>query len=409
MTSCPRTHRNKGEGEMSSPCRHSSLSQSDKPSNRINSEIMLASGTSSPRKKQGHTRLARVLSVLCIVPMTSAVAAAWTEVYRAGNGSNSNTQIQAVDFDSVERMDLLLKYRVRNTTWGHDTVQTMFGSCSNSTRGTDREQMYSVYPNTLAGDELKAVCSFAQRTDFTSAKSLDTEQQRPAPSADEDETPTAAVKRPKVAQTERLPASFGSGFVVSPTSILTNFHVVDGCKGYLVRRDTDIYRATLLATAQRSDLALLAVEGKLYPSPSIRVTAALGEDVVVAGHPLSGLLATDLIVTSGQVNSLAGLGNDPTLLQISAPVQPGNSGGPLIDRTGAIVGVVVSKVNVERLSKLTGDMAQNINFAIKPEVLRLFLAANRVAYKSATATKLVGGVEIAARARAFTVQVTCTN
>jgi S1-C subfamily serine protease len=63
----------------------------------------------------------------------------------------------------------------------------------------------------------------------------------------------------------------------------------------------------------------------------------LGEDVMVAGHPLSGLLSNDLIVTSGQVNSLAGIGNDPSLLQISAPVQPGNSGGPLIDRSGAIV------------------------------------------------------------------------
>jgi len=135
----------------------------------------------------------------------------------------------------------------------------------------------------------------------------------------------------------------------------------------------------------------------------------LGEEVMVAGHPLSGFLASDLIVTSGQVNSLAGMGNDPSFLQISAPVQPGNSGGPLIDRSGGIVGVVVSKVNVLRLAKVTGDFAQNINFAIKPEVLRMFLEANRVLYKSGPPGKRLDGVALAERARGFTVQVTCES
>ena len=118
-------------------------------------------------------------------------------------------------------------------------------------------------------------------------------------------------------------------------------------------------------------------------------------------------MASDLIVTSGQVNSLAGLGNDPNMIQISAPVQPGNSGGPLIDRAGAIVGVVVSKLNVERLAKLTGDLAQNVNFAVKPEVLRLFLDANRIPYRTTAPGKRLEGFEIADRARLFTVQIIC--
>jgi S1-C subfamily serine protease len=140
---------------------------------------------------------------------------------------------------------------------------------------------------------------------------------------------------------------------------------------------------------------------------AVRTAAALGEDVTVTGFPLAGLLSNDLIVTSGQVNSLAGLANDPTMLQISAPVQPGNSGGPLLDRSGAIVGVVVSKLNVERLAKLTGDMAQNVNFAIKPEVLRLFLDTNRVQYRSAAIGQRLDGIVLAERARQFTVQVIC--
>lgn len=201
----------------------------------------------------------------------------------------------------------------------------------------------------------------------------------------------------------------GSGFFVGPRTVVTNFHVIDGCKRLAVRRDQDLYSATLQAEAARSDLALLTLNTSVTGVPPVRRSALLGEDIVVAGHPLSGLLSTDLIVTGGQVNSLAGLGNDPTLIQVSAPVQPGNSGGPLIDRSGAIVGVVVSKLDVERVQRITGDIAQNINFAIKPEVLRMFLDANRISYRSADAAKHLDGVQIATRARGFTVQVLCTK
>ena len=79
----------------------------------------------------------------------------------------------------------------------------------------------------------------------------------------------------------------------------------------------------------------------------------------------------------------------------------------LIDRSGAIVGVVVSKLNVERLSKFTGDLAQNVNFAIKPEVLRLLLDANRITYRTTAPGKRLESFEIAERARSFTVQVIC--
>lgn len=137
------------------------------------------------------------------------------------------------------------------------------------------------------------------------------------------------------------------------------------------------------------------------------MNAALGEDIIVAGHPLHGLLATDLIVTGGQINALAGLSNDPSHIQISAPVQAGNSGGPVIDRSGSIVGVVVSKLNVDRAARTTGDISQNVNFAIKPEVLRLFLDTNRIQYSTANVGRRLEGSDLAERARAFTLQVLC--
>lgn len=163
------------------------------------------------------------------------------------------------------------------------------------------------------------------------------------------------------------------------------------------------------ATSQRDDLALLSVPSGLEISAPIRQNAELGEDIMLAGYPLSGLLSSDLIVTGGQVNSLAGLGNDPNLLQISAPLQPGNSGGPIIDRSGGIVGAVVSKLNVARVAKFTGDLAQNVNFAIKPEIIRLFLDVNHVHYVAAHLGARIEGTEIAQRARSFSTQVLCTH
>ena len=157
----------------------------------------------------------------------------------------------------------------------------------------------------------------------------------------------------------------------------------------------------------RIDLALLLTQRSLPSQAKLRASANLGEDIMVAGYPLAGLLGSDLIVTGGQVNSLAGLRNDPTLIQISAPVQPGNSGGPLVDRYGSVVGIVVSKLNVSRLEKITGDVAQNVNFAIKPEMVRLFLDANSVKYLTGQSGPRLDGTELAQVARGFTFQVLC--
>ena len=212
-----------------------------------------------------------------------------------------------------------------------------------------------------------------------------------------------------VGQENNASDSSGSGFVVAPNMIVTNFHVIDNCSKILIKQRSLEVKATVRATSQRDDLALLSVPSGLEISAPIRQNAELGEDIMLAGYPLSGLLSSDLIVTSGQVNSLAGLGNDPNLLQISAPLQPGNSGGPIIDRSGGIVGAVVSKLNVARVAKFTGDLAQNVNFAIKPEIIRIFLDANQVHYVAAHLGARIEGTEIAQRARSFSTQVLCTH
>jgi hypothetical protein len=101
--------------------------------------------------------------------------------------------------------------------------------------------------------------------------------------------------------------------------------------------------------------------------------------VVTYGFPLSGLLSSGPTLTTGDVSALAGLRDNPMHFQISAPVQPGNSGGPLLDAQAHVIGVVVSKLNAARIAEMTGgDIPQNVNFAIKGTEALAFLTANGV-------------------------------
>jgi uncharacterized protein len=99
--------------------------------------------------------------------------------------------------------------------------------------------------------------------------------------------------------------------------------------------------------------------------------------------------------------------NDSRFIQISAPVQPGNSGGPLLDTSGNVVGVVVSKLNAQKIADATGDIPQNVNFAISPLVLQGFLEANSVDYQTAPSVRKLSTADVAEAAKRFTYLVEC--
>lgn len=198
------------------------------------------------------------------------------------------------------------------------------------------------------------------------------------------------------------PDTTGSGFRVAPGAVVTNHHVIDGCG----RLRVNGVAAQVRGSDPRSDLALLAVT---LPGSSVRLRAqraAVGEPVAVAGYPLRGILS-GLNMTTGTLSSLSGLGGDTRYLQITAPVQPGNSGGPMLDSAGNLMGVVVSKLDAIKLAKITGDIPQNVNFAINTNVLRSFLDANSVDYDSANSDKPLLNTAIAEKAKGFTMMVEC--
>ncbi len=204
----------------------------------------------------------------------------------------------------------------------------------------------------------------------------------------------------------------GSGIVISRDGhILTNNHVILGCQEVRARPPgaAAAVAVAVVAFNQGDDLALLKLPS---PAPGFArfrdgTTIRAGEDVVVVGYPLRGLLSSDASVTTGAVSALSGLRDDARYLQITAPVQPGNSGGPLLDMSGSVVGVVVSKLNALKIAQTTGDIPQNVNFAIKTATARKFLDANRVPYETARGGAEMRAADIGDLARGFTLSVEC--
>lgn len=197
--------------------------------------------------------------------------------------------------------------------------------------------------------------------------------QDPAPPVPHKAGPAAKDNRASVVS----PAvGYGTGFLVTTAGdVLTNRHVIANCTSLSI----DGQPAVVIAQDQTFDLALLraeALEGTA-PATFAQDPARLNSDVTVAGYPLPDLLG-GLNVTRGAVTSLKGIGGDGINMQISAPVQPGNSGGPVINAAGQVVGVVVAKLDAAKVADLYDDIPQNVNFAIRGEIAKLFLAQNGV-------------------------------
>ena len=232
--------------------------------------------------------------------------------------------------------------------------------------------------------------------------------ERNAPDSIAQATPDSNEKRKDIPRTSE---SSGSGVIVGTQGeVLTNHHVVNGCSTISVKSDYGTSAARIVAFDPRLDVALLKTAQNFKAAITFRgmPPAGPGETVVALGYPLAGILASEANVSVGVISALAGIGNDTTRMQISAPVQPGNSGGPLLDSAGNLIGLVVSKLDSLRVAKITGDIPQNVNFAIKGDVIRLFLDANQLPVKTSNSSIRQDASVAASRGRGFTVQVTCS-
>jgi S1-C subfamily serine protease len=220
----------------------------------------------------------------------------------------------------------------------------------------------------------------------------------------------------------------GSAFEVSDEGhLLTNHHVVASCRTIHLKKGGLEDVVQLVASDAQKDLAVLFDAGRMADRMSHRRMmggASLpfarfpgdnhhllyGESIVVAGFPLPDFLGS-INVTTGTVSAMNGPNNDETVFQITAPVQGGNSGGPVLNSRGTVVGVVVATLDPIKVQKYSGDVPQNVNFAIQGKIARDFVrkSIGTVAVDDGASAAEWLTTSIATYATQITYQVVCLN
>lgn len=195
------------------------------------------------------------------------------------------------------------------------------------------------------------------------------------------------------------PFGTGSGFYVNRAGdLVTNYHVINTCGAVGVKTGEEVLPAEVVAFDRRLDIAVLRTATLPGRTARLRATPApvLGQQVYAVGYPLFGDLAS-INFTDGLVSSLTGFRGNARALQTSAAVQPGNSGGPLLDRSGAVVGIVASVISD----------AENIGFAIRADSMIDVLRRDGVAFELAGAPRQERTEVVAAQAADYTYPVLC--
>ena len=185
-----------------------------------------------------------------------------------------------------------------------------------------------------------------------------------------DARPASVNTKAGAQQDKPAQASSGSGFVVAPDGlIVTNAHVVSGHEEAMISYMGNEYPVEILMTDSRNDVALLQPKGAIQIQNWYELRkfsrSDIAEEVTVIGYPLSGILSEEPRVTKGHVSSASGIEGDRTMFQLSAPIQPGNSGGPIITEDFKVVGVATGRLSDKFAMQETGSIPQNVNFGLK--------------------------------------------
>ena len=221
---------------------------------------------------------------------------------------------------------------------------------------------------------------------------------------------TGVVKSSETKESENIiPASSGTGFFISKEGhIITNNHVINACNATKVNYQGKVVVAKILARDRINDLALLQADIK--PKDIFNIStddADLLEEIYVAGYPFGKTISASVKVTRGVVSALSGLGDNYSNIQIDAALQPGNSGGPIIDNKGNVVGIAVSKLDYEKVIEAFGTIPENTNFGIKSSVLQTFIKSNNLNLPQTKSRGVISTKQIGNKIKNATVYLGC--
>lgn len=234
------------------------------------------------------------------------------------------------------------------------------------------------YSGTTDSDPVDAV-GYGRNSGFTDSDPTDAVGRgRGSAGGVTDADPTDAVGRGRGSRSGTVVGTVtGTGFFISANGhLVTNFHVVRDRPTVTVQRDGVTYPARIVASDPANDIAILKIDAPSTPLPvgnarEVRV----GEDVIALGYPLATAQSQEMRASFGRINALSGVNSDNRLLQIDTPVQPGNSGGPLIGPDGRVIAVVTARLDDLMTLRATGALPQNVSFGMRIDYIAPILPA----------------------------------
>ena len=222
--------------------------------------------------------------------------------------------------------------------------------------------------------------------------------------------PVEIVKKPESDDGKIIIIGSGSGFFVSDQGhIVSNAHVVGVCKKVKAYEEGVEVFLNILATDNVNDLGL--VKGKFKNTQYLNIKtdgAELGEDIVAFGYPLSQTLSDSVKLTKGIVSSLSGLDNNYSQIQIDAAIQPGNSGGPVLNMDGQVIGVASAGLSKLYMAQKAAYIPENVNFAVAAPALTTFLKANKISVGTSS-SRTLSTKDLAKIGKPATIQLFCMN
>jgi S1-C subfamily serine protease len=221
-----------------------------------------------------------------------------------------------------------------------------------------------------------------------------------------------AIQNPKalLVPNRRL-ASIGTGFFVTAEGhLLTNNHVIDECAVLTAEASNgESARAELVAADQRYDLAVVKTLLQPPATAAFRPPAALavGARADLVGYPTQGVAPITPFFTKGDVLELAGRQSDPARFMIKGDVRGGNSGGPVLDQTGTVIGVIFAETNTPKIFKETGQVVKDIGFAVRNAVVFDFLGRHGVSWRTEPGGVSLGRDQVFEAAKSFVARIGC--
>lgn len=198
-------------------------------------------------------------------------------------------------------------------------------------------------------------------------------------------------------------------FVAGDGTFVTAAHVVAACQAITIEAKGASAPARIISIDRTRDIAL--GRAAVMPRAVARFAEAgkvrQGEQVVAFGFPLAGAVASGGNTNTGYVAALAGLRDDPNMLQVSVPIQPGNSGGPLVDLSGGVIGVIKGKLRADAVFAATGALPENVNFATKASVVLELMKGARVPAQMLEDAPPKSVADASEEMRKYTVRVLC--